>query len=524
MARFFAASIARHGLLSLALAAPCAIACGSDNSNGQTPGVGGGAGTAAFGGSSAAAGQPVTPGNPAGSPGAGGAAGTPGGAPSAGGAPIGGAGAPGGGAPGGGTQGGAGTPAGSGGTAGIAGAAGGGGMAGSGGGPIGNGKPYVDPGTMPWQAVPMADVASVCKLDPDKLTAAGTTLNVPWAIVRYGKLCWQHNADNFAPAEAYSTTKTLGATVAGIVSYQTKAIPRAGKKTGQFLDTDMALDWLDSVTYNKAAKVAHVMGMVAHDTDLSWGKKTFAYDTIGTTEINTISDMMNAAIAQDKTRMGANVEEFTKKFLYTPLGMTKSTWTSGSANKVLAYTWTTDVYDMLRVGLLLMNYGEWSGQRILDADWIYRMTHPSFEDANTGFGYLTWLNSSSNWCSIDAVKKQGAGVPGPCAPVAIHKTYPHGASEAMDCNYTAPYTCQQTYDVGVFNAEGVGGQLIQAHRGLDMVIVARNAQPGGTGPGTAKTVWDAIRPAVIAADPMFKGDETSFCKAYGANNYAPDMH
>jgi hypothetical protein len=520
----FPSTALRPGLLSLSIAAACASGCGTDNKSGQsslglggsagtatsaagTPGLAGGTSTGSGGASAAQGGAgPGTAGSSTGgaAPSSGGASNSSGGAPpSSGGASAGGA-----------PPGGGGTPS--------------GGAAGSGGdgtaGASGNGKPYVDPGTGPWMLVPQSDVTSVCKLDPAKLMAAETTLNVPWAIVRYGKLCWQHNADNFAPAEAFSTTKTLGATVAGIVSHQTKGIARTGKKTGQFLDTDMALDWMTSVTYNQQAKVGHVMGMVAHDPDLSWGKKTFAYDTVGTTEINTLSDMMNAAIAQDTARMGANLEEFTKKFLYTPLGMTKSTWTSGSPNKVLAYTWTTDVYDMLRVGLLLLNYGEWSGQRLLDADWIYRMTHPSFEDANTGFGYLTWLNSSSNWCSIDGVKKQGAGVPGTCAPVAIHKSYPHGISEAKDCNYSPPYTCDQKYDVGVFNAEGVGGQLIQGHRGLDMVIVARNAQPGGLGPGTANTVWEALKGAVIAGDPMFNGDETSFCKAYGSNNYAPDMH
>ena len=179
---------------------------------------------------------------------------------------------------------------------------------------------------------------------------------------------------------------------------------------------------------------------------------------------------------------------------------------------------------MARVGLMINHFGWYGGARHMDHEWVYRMTHPSFEDANTGFGYLSWLNSASNWCSIDGIKKQGAYIPGPCAPVALHNKYPHGLSESMDCNYSPPYACTQMYDVGVWNAEGLGGQLIQGHRGLDIVIVARNAQPGGTGPGTAKTVWDAVRPAVIAGDPMFKGDETAFCKAYGGNAYAPDMH
>ncbi len=385
-------------------------------------------------------------------------------------------------------------------------------------------RPYFDPGSAPWVQVPAEQVAADCKLDPAELAKAAKAFNVPWAIFRYGKLCWENKALSFNPSEAWSTTKTLGALVAGMVAFQTKAIPRTGKKTGGFSDEDRADHWLDSFSYNKEAKVAHVLGMVAHGSNLAYGSKSFAYDTVGSTQINTLSTMLNSAIAQDKARLGENLEQFTKKFLYEKLGMTKSVWSSGRATKVFAYSWSTDLLDMARVGQLILNYGVWGGEQLVDREWIYRMTHPSFEDANTGFGYLTWLNSSSNWTSISGGKQQVAGTPGSCAPVAVHARYPHGVSEAKDCAYKEPYTCEQQYDVGVWNAEGLGGQLIQGHRGLDIVIVARNAQPGGVGPGTAKDVWDALRKSVIVGDPMFKGDEAAFCKAYGSNSYAPDLH
>jgi hypothetical protein len=386
------------------------------------------------------------------------------------------------------------------------------------------GKPYHDPGTGEWEVVPPSDTLSVCKLDPDKLKAAESMIAGPFLVVRYGKVCYERGATGFAPTEAWSTTKTLGALVTGMVSYETRMIMKSGPKTGQLTDLDRADQWLTAVPYNADAQVAHVLGMVAHDASLEWGQKSFAYDTVGTTEINSLSDMMNAAIAQDKTRLGANVEEFTQNFLFKKIGMTKSSWSTGAADKVLAYSWSTDLFDMARVGLLMLNNGMWGNERLVSEEWIYSMTHPSFEDANTGFGYLTWLNSSSNWTSISGGKQQMAATPGPCAPRAIHKTYPHGASQAMDCNYDPPATCDQKYDVGVFQAEGLGGQLIQVHRGLDLVIVARDAQPGGTGPGTAMDVWDPLKAAVIAADPMFKGDEAAFCDAYGKNNYAPDLH
>jgi hypothetical protein len=380
--------------------------------------------------------------------------------------------------------------------------------------------PYHDPGSGPWEKVPEADLMSVCKLDLAKLQAASSAIAGPWLIVRYGKLCYEDGASNFLATEAWSTTKTLGALVAGIVNYQTRDVMRTGKKTGRFSDEDDASQWLDLVPYNANAKVAHVLGMVAHDGDLSWGAKSFAYDTVGTTEINTISTMMSAAMGQVPAIGTTSVAEFTQKNLFDKLGMPKSSW----GGTVLAYSWSTDLYDMAKVGVLINNWGMWQNERLVDEQWIYRMTHPSFEDANTGFGYLTWLNSSSNWTSIAGGKNQGAATPGECAPVAIHKSYPHGVSEAMNCNYEAPYTCDQKYDVGVWQAEGLGGQLIQGHRGLDIVIVARDAQPGGTGPGTAMDVWEPLKGAVIAGDPMFKGDEAAFCEAYGHNQYAPDLH
>jgi hypothetical protein len=36
-------------------------------------------------------------------------------------------------------------------------------------------------------------------------------------------------------------------------------------------------------------------------------------------------------------------------------------------------------------------------------------------------------------------------------------------------------------------------------------------------------LWNPIRPALVALDPEFKGDEDAFCEAYGANAYAPDL-
>jgi hypothetical protein len=38
-----------------------------------------------------------------------------------------------------------------------------------------------------------------------------------------------------------------------------------------------------------------------------------------------------------------------------------------------------------------------------------------------------------------------------------------------------------------------------------------------------RRLWDAVRPALVAEDPEFRGDEAAFCAAYGAGDYAPAL-
>lgn len=378
-----------------------------------------------------------------------------------------------------------------------------------------------DPGSGPWTPVPAAQVAEKCGLDPALLATADATLNRPYAVIRYGQLCHEFYPDGAdSVAEVFSATKTLGALVTGIAAYETRNLPRSGPKTGPLSDEDRVDYWLDSFGFNHDAHIAHVLAMEAHNRDLSYGHKMFQYDLVGQVQINRLSDIINAALQQDTERLGHDLEEFTNRFLYGPLGMHESIWSNGAPDKIFAYSWYTTVRDMARVGLLMLHDGLWSGQRILDAAWTYKMTHPSFEDANTAYGYLTWLNSNSNYPGATRAGPKQQGPVIPCAPVALWPHYPHGLSEAPDCNYEPPYTCQQTFDVGLWYAAGLKGQYILGHRGLDLLLVVKNL--GDT--AAVGELWDAVRPALVALDPAYKGDEEAFCAAYSRNAYAPNRH
>lgn len=370
--------------------------------------------------------------------------------------------------------------------------------------------PLDDPGPEAWEPVPTERVAAECGLDPALLAEANALIDRPFAVVRHGKLCHEYyppprTADEVN--QVFSTTKTLGALLTGVAAWQTRDLPRTGPKTGPISDLDRVDHWLDEFTFNPDAQIAHVLAMIAHNPSLAYGQRSYAYDLVGAVQINRLNDVIATAIAQDPERLGTTVEEFTQRFLFGPLGMQSSIWTAGGPDKVFGFTWESTVRDMARVGLVMLNGGLWNGERVLSSEWIHRMTHPSFEDTNPAYGYLTWVATDGE----DGLSH--------CAPPALWDAYPHGLSEAPDCNFVSARPCAQTYDVGVWAALGLYGQFIIGHRGLDLVLVAKDM--GNQGDTTR--LWDAVRRALVALDPRFPGDDAAFCAAYDAGDYAPGL-
>jgi hypothetical protein len=352
---------------------------------------------------------------------------------------------------------------------------------------------YHDPGTGPWEM----GTPEECKMDPS-MVRAGSNL----AVFRYGKLC--HIQGGNTTNMNFSCTKTLGGVLAGRAAYLVKDEMRSGPGTGPILHEDKATDWLGSVSYNDAALLSHVMSMTAFNSNLAYNSKRFSYDTVGLREISTIVDVAMVAVEQLGTSVPTSSSAFMQQEVFDKLGMGDSSWAGGT----IGTGWTGTLEDMGRVGVMLVHDGWYGDEFFMEPSWVYRMSHPSHEDANTAYGQLAWVNNRGGGTSF------GAEID-PCAPAAFWPVYPHVGSEAPDCGATSG-GCEQEHDIGVFSAQGLGGQFVVMHPGLDLVITAHNA-------GGPRALWDAVRPAVVAEDPMFAGDEDGFCMAYGAGSYAPDL-
>lgn len=342
-----------------------------------------------------------------------------------------------------------------------------------------------DPGVAMWDLVAIDDVAEICGLDPEMLIRAGQALDGSYGVVRHGRLCYEHASPGSTAVDeaspVWSATKTLTAVVLGIAAYQTRDISETGPQTGPLSPTGRVDHWLeaDAITYNPNARIEHVLGMVAFNDDLD-GPLQFAYDSKGTREIQSLATMVETAIAQDPDRLGTQLEDFAAEFLFDPLGMEDSQWGGDSDPPPTAFGWNTTLRDMARFGLLIHNGGVWNGERLLDEAYIDAMTHPSFPAANANYGYLTWLGAS-------------------CSPPLDH-------------------------DAVVWKAAGAGGNFVMGHPGLDLVIVSKDLFPLREGiRGFSSQLWDTIRPAVVAHDPKFAGDEDAFCMAYGGATHLPSL-
>jgi hypothetical protein len=383
--------------------------------------------------------------------------------------------------------------------------------------------------------VPKARLAKDCGLSPTLLAAADRTLgNTPYAIYRYGRLC-RAGGDAKALTEPYavnSSTKTFGALLFGLVATRTNldentlfrdALPPT------YYANDPGSLALAGPPPNPNAKIFHALTSTGHNPLLGYGTRVpWSYETVGNRGMNGLVKLMDEAVRANPTAFpgSKSARDVAYNELFKPLGMTKTFWDG----QIIAGGMTSTVYDMGKLGELLLRKGRWGNRQIVDEDYVYRMTHPQIEDVHTGYGYLTWLNSAAGVATLFDFKTEPV-----CSPFVEWRKYPHAPTfEAPDSNGGAPF--RNKHDIGVFWADGAGGQFTYVHRGLDLVMVIRDdeaaqandpeAQKRGESNPTGlefHRMWRLVRPALIAMDPKYKGNEAAFCKAYRSGSYAPDL-
>ena len=95
---------------------------------------------------------------------------------------------------------------------------------------------------------------------------------------------------------------------------------------------------------------------------------------------------------------GKPVPALAAEFLFKPLGIEGASWANtpkGFADTGGHLKLTSR--DLLKIGLLIENAGEWQGQELVPAKWVKAMTseHTEIYERREKFGYLWWLEDGT---------------------------------------------------------------------------------------------------------------------------------
>ena len=243
-----------------------------------------------------------------------------------------------------------------------------------------------------------------------------------------------------------SVTKTIAALVVGV------AVTK-----GLFSIDDFITDWVSKPAKGivPGSKIKHILTQTA-ETEPAGTK--FKYNSEA--EVNTLGEIITIA-------SGIPSKEFARINLFQPLGLHNYSWNKVVTNMTdlpIGYGMKISSRDAAKLGQLFINKGKWDGKQIISEQYLNEMTKPSFLKANSGYGYLVWLNNSlGKW---NRPFKNGTGRMIPNAP------------EDM------------------FMATGFFGRFIFVIPSLDIVIVTFGKKFVMESLDTAREFYNAIAPAL----------------------------
>src|SRR5699024_9305472 len=93
--------------------------------------------------------------------------------------------------------------------------------------------------------------------------------------------------------------------------------------------------------------------------------------------------------------VGEDLQRFAQDNLFTPLGIDEGDyyWARDRSGNTYGYAFLyLPPVDFARLGLLMLNVGQWRDEQIISADYIDQARMPS--ETNRCYGYLFWVNDS----------------------------------------------------------------------------------------------------------------------------------
>lgn len=236
-------------------------------------------------------------------------------------------------------------------------------------------------------------------------------------IVKNGKLVLEEYFYGFNRDKMHqlrSATKSVTSILVGIAKDQ-KLISSVDQKLYEIFPEYEEIDWSspkDKIT------IKHVLTMSA---GLEWNEWAYADSdsrssiygmvrsndwirfVLGRRAIQPPGEIFNYSsglslvlgeIIKKKTGFYAN--EYARKYLFGPLGISEYSWQNGPGGMVYTSGGEKGLYlrprDMAKIGFLYINKGNWKDQQIVSAEWVKESTQPHVKAffAGSEYGYQWW--------------------------------------------------------------------------------------------------------------------------------------
>jgi CubicO group peptidase (beta-lactamase class C family) len=89
---------------------------------------------------------------------------------------------------------------------------------------------------------------------------------------------------------------------------------------------------------------------------------------------------------------GERLDKFIARTIFAPLCIKEYDWWRDKTGRPAGYTGLSlSAYDLAKLGQLLLNRGDWNGQRILSEDWVRQSAHVPSQSLNPRIGLFWFL-------------------------------------------------------------------------------------------------------------------------------------
>jgi CubicO group peptidase (beta-lactamase class C family)/pimeloyl-ACP methyl ester carboxylesterase len=173
----------------------------------------------------------------------------------------------------------------------------------------------------------------------------------------------------------------------------------------QLLTMTSGLNWQEERSYNDSIKkhdVSYALDFILRQPLVSEPGAKFSY--------NSGSTQLLAMIVEKAT--GMDIEKFTVKYLFEPLGIKNFEWTKEKNGLISAWAGLRmRSRDMMKFGMLYLNGGKWNGKQIIPTRLVEEsMRTHIYAEEPYGYGYQFWtLVDTVQHQPVNTIEASGNG-------------------------------------------------------------------------------------------------------------------